>query len=302
MENYFELIFKSHGLNHIAIQIFTYLDVISLLNCKLVSQAWNRFMLENKSIWIPQSRKTLKFADILIDGYQSRKYVKHIETKSTKEIIQYLKYGLHCCVKTNLGFVGKHGPFEIVKLMIEFGGKSSEFLNARDANGETFLHKACNRGNAEAVEFFLEFQSINVNAISKIGMTPLHYACFRANADIVEILSDNPKLKLPMDGTYFTHLCYMGYNAIIVKLLDRFPYLNINAKDNMGNTPLHIACKNGNAELIGILWQNPFVDLKIRDSNGCTAVQRYCSKGQGSNKVDLEVISNQFTKVKITML
>ena len=56
-------LFQNPGLDHIAIQIHSYLDYQSLDNCQLVTKAWNHFLQENKAIWREQI-KHLEFGMI----------------------------------------------------------------------------------------------------------------------------------------------------------------------------------------------------------------------------------------------
>ena len=56
-------LFQNPGLDHIAIQIHSYLDYQSLDNCQLASKTWNNFLQENNVIWREQI-KHLEFGII----------------------------------------------------------------------------------------------------------------------------------------------------------------------------------------------------------------------------------------------
>ena len=54
-------------------------------------------------------------------------------------------------------------------------------LNAKDNNGKTGFHKACETNDSEIVEMLVRKSikfNIDLNAKDKDGRTGLHYACF----------------------------------------------------------------------------------------------------------------------------
>ena len=82
------------------------------------------------------------------------------------------------------------------------------------------LHKACDKGNIEAVKQFLA-DGADVNVKDKDGGTPLSYAAFHGQTEIVELL--------------------------IAKGAD------VNAKNKYGVTPLHFAAGYGRKETVELL-------------------------------------------------
>ena len=82
------------------------------------------------------------------------------------------------------------------------------------------LHKACDKGNIEAVKQFLA-DGADVNVKDKGGFTPLHWAAIEGHKEIAELLIDNGA--------------------------------DVNAKDDSGSTPLHSAASLGYKEIIELL-------------------------------------------------
>ncbi|XP_058238042.1 85/88 kDa calcium-independent phospholipase A2 isoform X3 [Hemibagrus wyckioides] len=90
-------------------------------------------------------------------------------------------------------------------------------MNVRDAQGQTPLHLACERGGASCVRELIEECQARTDIRDKNGDTPMHCAAKQDSAVIVEVLC--------------SQLC-PGVND-----------LNL-----AGETPLHLACRMGKAE------------------------------------------------------
>ena len=52
----YEIFVRSQGLQHIAENIFSRLELQSLLTCQIVCQSWNQFIKDEKSLWLPHLR------------------------------------------------------------------------------------------------------------------------------------------------------------------------------------------------------------------------------------------------------
>ena len=99
----------------------------------------------------------------------------------------------------------KDKDFDLIKLI------SSHAIDLKDSKGNTPLHIACKYAVVEIVEFLVE-KKCNQNALNDHNELPLHIACKHCDATIVKLVSTAPEL-------------------------------DVNVKDNAGNTPLHIACE-----------------------------------------------------------
>lgn len=64
---------------------------------------------------------------------------------------------------------------------------SPEVINAPTANGETPLHYAARRGNADGLALLLE-HGADVHAVDEFGLTALHHAAEHGHQDVVPML------------------------------------------------------------------------------------------------------------------
>ncbi|KAK3510016.1 hypothetical protein QTP70_025318 [Hemibagrus guttatus] len=90
-------------------------------------------------------------------------------------------------------------------------------MNVRDAQGQTPLHLACERGEASCVRELIEECQARTDIRDKNGDTPMHCAAKQDSAIIVEVLC--------------SQLCP-----------------GVNELNQAGETPLHLACRMGKAE------------------------------------------------------
>ena len=55
---------------NISRKIFSYLDIFSLMRGRMVSKIWNRYLSQQKCIWMAHLRKTLSFLDYFEEMFQ----------------------------------------------------------------------------------------------------------------------------------------------------------------------------------------------------------------------------------------
>jgi ankyrin repeat protein len=53
-------------------------------------------------------------------------------------------------------------------------------------------------------------------------------------------------------------------------VLAAHPQINVNQKDNGGETPFLLGCLRGKVEVVKILMKDSHVDINMADSDGCT--------------------------------
>ena len=157
-------------------------------------------------------------------------------------------------------------------------------VNAEDDTGNTALHIAASNGNYHIVEYLVNEQNCDINVQNNLGYTPLHSAIAKRNLLVVKFLAGQEMIDMtkttlngdtPLhfaceyeasgvlvgkgdanarrkDGKTPLHLAaYLGTSMAITNLglsLKEEATLNLDSKDNEGNTPLHIAVMNGHAE------------------------------------------------------
>uniref|UniRef100_A0A672SDJ5 phospholipase A2 n=1 Tax=Sinocyclocheilus grahami TaxID=75366 RepID=A0A672SDJ5_SINGR len=109
-------------------------------------------------------------------------------------------------------------------------------MNARDAQGQTPLHLACERGDVGCMRELLEECQARTDIKDKNGETPMHCAAKQDSAGVIEVLC--------------AQMC-MGVNEL----------------NAAGETPMHIACRLGRVEVVkGLLGGGARCD--IMGSNG----------------------------------
>ncbi|KAI5702707.1 hypothetical protein M8J75_003217 [Diaphorina citri] len=149
-----------------------------------------------------------------------------------------------------------------------------EIINSHDGS-YTYLQFASDFGFVESVKLLLELGA-NPNKTNPNNIkTPIMLACYRGYFDIVRLLSEHDKTSYePINDETVLHCVIQGTNTsheyleTKKKHIDHhkcFRYLlnniskdkiNLNQKDNKGNTVLHYAAKNGNPELILMLLRH----------------------------------------------
>ncbi|KAI3784654.1 hypothetical protein L1987_43757 [Smallanthus sonchifolius] len=174
-----------------------------------------------------------------------------------------------------------------LKILKELLGDCSDedVLAYRDAQCSTILHTAAARGQVEVVKDLISSYRI-INSTDKQGNTALHTAAYRGQLSTVEVLIQAcPALIHSRNnaGETFLHKAVTGFQTATFRRLDRQIVLmkqlvcsksfqieeTINATDNEGRTPLHLAISgNLHSDLVELLMIAGSLDVNIRDNNG----------------------------------
>jgi len=114
------------------------------------------------------------------------------------------------------------------------------------------VNAALNGNESEVKEILEENPNINVNWKSEknpaFAYTALHYACYHSHDKVVSLLLAHPDIDVnhkDNDGnTPFMYAC-VKVRTNCVRLMLRDPRVNPNVPDNDGSTPLWCAASNG---------------------------------------------------------
>lgn len=170
---------------------------------------------------------------------------------------------LHACIKLN--------NLKLVEKLIQFGANVNLENNFTD---DTVLHAAVMKGNEEMV-LLLIHAGANINAIGILGRTPLHRAfSFGAKSIAKLLLHFGAKSDIKAhDGITALHLAALTPQSEIMKaMLENKVEVDVNVKDNLGNTPLHMAIMHF-PDTVQLLL-NAGADLSATNNDGRSPLQK----------------------------
>ncbi|KAL6049432.1 putative serine/threonine-protein kinase mkcA [Balamuthia mandrillaris] len=132
-------------------------------------------------------------------------------------------------------------------------------VNARDQFQQTALHVAAVEGNLPLLKTLLKAKP-ELDPLDTNHRTPLHCACSHMHSKVIEYLlkqGANPSLPTKSGATALHFICSSGVAPDrapkLVKMMLESKDFNIDAQDNLGQTPLHKAVKADCVEMVSLL-------------------------------------------------
>lgn len=164
--------------------------------------------------------------------------------------------------------------------MLEEIAKTKQVLfHIRDEKGKTPLYFAASKGYLEGVQFLLHYSRQSTLERSTKGDFPIHAACKNGHVNVVNVLLEkqwpDPTELLNKEGQNILHVAAKSGKDVVVKNILRNPKLDeklLNAKDNDGNTALHLASMNLHPKVVVSLTWDKRIDLKLTNMEGLTAL------------------------------
>jgi len=125
-------------------------------------------------------------------------------------------------------------------------------VDAKDSQGKSGLHYACENGHKRVAKLLLE-KGADLKAIDSEGKTVLHYACEGGRTTVVKLLLKELAEVDARDSqgkTSLHYACKVGHRRIAKLLWNKGA--RIDAKDSEGNTPLYYAYLNEHTEILEV--------------------------------------------------
>jgi ankyrin repeat domain-containing protein 50 len=229
-----------------------------------------------------------------------------------------------------LSWAAEYGNLEVVALLLIF---PSININDQDKLGRTPLSYASQYGHLEIVRLLCSTNGIDILCRGFAGRTCHSWAAHqRSTATLYELLVHSPEgadiadidgwtpiawtsdppgyeenaLALIQSNVNINHcdkngrsilswVASYGYVLLLSELL-RLPYLELDAKDDLGWTALTYAVTAGNLEVVKMLLQTGQVDINARDKAG------YVPLAQAARSGHLEVVAILIDAIGIDLL
>ena len=169
-------------------------------------------------------------------------------------------------------------------------------INIKDNNGNTPMHIACIEGNAQLYTLLLSTGQCKLNIKNVEGNTPLHIACAKNHQHILELAISNSERDFNIqneNGNYLLHTAISNELDEVFNMLLAAPtiHLNLNLRNELGDTVLHIAAKRNSIELCQKIIAKG-VDPNIQNSDGETPLH-IAASSEGGNIAELLLNSGQ---------
>lgn len=145
---------------------------------------------------------------------------------------------------TPLIIAASAGHREVVAYLVERGAN----VQAVTANSQSALHFACGKGHLEVVKLLVEGAGAPLNTRDRFGYTPFIRAVLANREAVVEYLLTSEKHRIDLDG-----------------------------KDKLGNSALHIACEEENLRMVQLLLEAG-ADVKATNGEGRTPLEGVTSQ------------------------
>ncbi|CAJ0580832.1 unnamed protein product, partial [Mesorhabditis spiculigera] len=156
-------------------------------------------------------------------------------------------------------------------------------IDVFDENGRTALHLAAANGHLQLCHLLLQHKAF-VNSKSKTGEAPLHLAAMNGHVKVVNVLIQDhgaAQEAITLDNQTALHFAARhGQLAVAQTLLALGA--NPNARDDKGQTPLHLAAENDYPDVVKLflkMKQNNRAVLTAIDHNGFTCAHIAAMKG-----------------------
>ena len=130
-------------------------------------------------------------------------------------------------------------------------------MNAKDDLANGVLHLASTVGSSEVLKILIQRGPfLDINGLNGQGQSPLLLAAANGHHTSVAILLEaggDPDIKDDNNHTLVHHVALSGQTGILIRLKSENVAFDLEAKNNLGRTPLLCAAENGHALMVGHL-------------------------------------------------
>jgi ankyrin repeat protein len=157
-------------------------------------------------------------------------------------------------------------------------------VNVVDEHGISAFMLTCYHGRSLLVAKFLEWDKVEVNAVTKTdGGTALLLAVARNHESVVAKLVKCKRVDVNLANiqhvTAIIEAAYNGYESIVCTLLECGGRVDVNATDQFGQSALHNAVDENYEAVVGKLIECERVDVNAATENKLTALISAADKG-----------------------
>ena len=226
----------------------------------------------------------------------------HAARRGHEEIVRLLlDHGVDLYVPNYHGYIPVHvaamsGHPRVMEILWK---AAPGLLSYRTYHSKTPLH--CAFGELQSAKWLLA-RSMDIDAVSNAGETTLMISAGDGKDIVVELLlfhNANVKLRDHSKQTALHHAAKSGYTEIAQKILEKDISI-INDQDESGFSALHQAIRIGKSDLMKMLVEKrPHVDLDLKDNEGNTPLMLAAKKFQDDDiehllkcKADAKVRNN----------
>ena len=186
---------------------------------------------------------------------------------------------------TPLHIVCRNGHFQYMKLIIETSTVRVD-PNLTNNKKQTALFLACEYGHRNIAAYLLTKAECNPNIQEVCGNSPLHIVSRNGDLQCVKLVIEtstvrvDPNLTNRRKQTALFLACDYGHQNIAEYLLTKVE-CNPNVQDIHGNTPLHIASRNGHLQCMKLIIEagTVRVDPNLTNKNNQTALHLASENG-----------------------
>ena len=247
------------GLEHLALMIFSYVDVKSLAQCRAVSKSWTDCIDSSRLWWTKRLHYLIQenLNPFLTEFPTFWDVFEHFNNANTAKLRKFVELfqgicdegGLRLGHLSPLHLAADEGHLEFLTLILE---TPIDFELRDRYNNWTPLYFACQAGQTEVVKFLYQHsveKKINFQSRWFDERTPLHCACKEGHLETVKFLLEIAEEK----------------------------GINVKAVDERLCTPFNYACMSGNPQLVELLFQSSLnFDINATDIDGRTALHKVC--------------------------